>query len=66
MTEQFEDLYGLDIKFALDPLIRPDAPITEANANQYREFERTKRFRSRGKAQVFSDVREKFPPRELW
>lgn len=66
MCSLLHGTYGIDVKFALDPLIRPDGPITEANANEYRTFERTKRFRSWGKAQVFSDVRENFPPRELW
>lgn len=58
--------HGFAIKFALDPIIGPDGPLTDINATDYRDFERQKRFRQWAKDQMSSGERETLPPRELW
>lgn len=57
---------GFNVKFALAPLIGPDGPLTDANAKDYRDLERQRRFREWGKEQVFSSTREILPPKEVW
>lgn len=57
---------GFNVKFAVAPLIGPDGPLTDANAKDYRDLERQKRFRQWGKEQIFSSTREVLPPGELW
>lgn len=66
MCKLLEGGYGFDIKFALDPLIGPVGPLTDANNKSYRDFERKKRFRKWGTEQIFSKTREVLPPKELW
>lgn len=58
--------YGFHIQFALAPLICPDGPLTDANAKDYCDFERQKRFQIWGKEQISSGRREILPPQELW
>jgi hypothetical protein len=52
----------MDIKFALDPPVGPEAPPSDANVDAYREYERANRYREWAKQQMFSKNREMLPP----